>query len=170
MAGSVGILAGSMNPSASTSWMSWGFCTGEDGVGERTTGERTTEGMRLCARLFGGRLGLHDAVSQSHTVSGVDAAGGDLSAQDAKTAGGDASAKDAPNTDGAISAGVAALSSAGGLGALVGSQSTPGLTMKLTVSPFWTLYSFNNLASASALPFKRSLWASAGGARGWAAI
>ena len=57
-----------------------------------------------------------------------------------------------------------------GLLAVVGSHSTPGFTMRLIVSPSWTLYSFSSLASASALPFKRSRCAEAGGARGWSAI
>ena len=124
MEGSVGGIsaAESVNPSASTSWMSWGFSSGEDGVGERTT-----EGMRPWPRRFVGGVSPNDAVSTG-------------------------------------------VSSAGGSGALVGSQSTPGLTIRLMVSPPWTLYSFSSLASASALPFKRSLWASAGGARGCAAI
>jgi hypothetical protein len=53
---------------------------------------------------------------------------------------------------------------------LAGSHWTPGLTMRLIVSPSWTAYSFSSLASASALPFSRSRCASAGGARGWAAM
>ena len=125
MVGSVGISAGSINPSASTSWMSWGFCNGDDGV------ERTTDGMRLWVRFFCGGLGLNDAVSAG--VSANTSAGGDSEAA----------------------------------GALVGSQSMmPGLTMRLIVSPVWMLYSFSSLASAKALPLKRSLWVSAGGARG----
>lgn len=38
------------------------------------------------------------------------------------------------------------------------------------MSPSWTLYSFSSLASAKALPFRRSRCAEAGGARGWSAI
>lgn len=56
------------------------------------------------------------------------------------------------------------------LGLAMGSQSTPCFTMRLIVSPSWTLYSFSSLASASALPFRRSRCAEAGGARGWSAI
>jgi hypothetical protein len=53
---------------------------------------------------------------------------------------------------------------------LAGSHSTPGFTIRLMVSPSWTLYSFSSLASASALPFRRRRCAAAGGARGCAAI
>ena len=56
------------------------------------------------------------------------------------------------------------------LGLATGSHSTPGFTMRLIVSPSWTLYSFSSLASANALPFRRSRCAGAGGARGWSAI
>jgi len=49
---------------------------------------------------------------------------------------------------------------------LVGSHSKPGLTIRLIVSPSFTAYSFSNLLSASALPFKSSLCASTGGAWG----
>lgn len=56
-----------------------------------------------------------------------------------------------------------------GEGVFVGSQSTPGLTIKLTVSPSFTLYSFSSLESARALPLSRRRCASAGGAWGCAA-
>jgi hypothetical protein len=56
------------------------------------------------------------------------------------------------------------------LGLATGSHSTPGFTMRLMVPPSWTLYSFSSLASANALPFRRSRCAEAGGARGWSAI
>ncbi len=56
------------------------------------------------------------------------------------------------------------------LGLAMGSHSTPGFTMRLIVSPSWTLYSFSSLVSANALPFKRSRCAEAGGAWGWSAI
>lgn len=56
------------------------------------------------------------------------------------------------------------------LGLATGSHSTPCFTMRLIVSPSWTLYSFSSLASTSALPFRRSRCAEAGGARGWSAI
>lgn len=116
-----------VNPSPSTSWISWGFSRGEDGVGDRTT-----EGMRVCPRFFSGAAEVSDDVS----------GGG---ATDSSSAGGD-------SWD------------------LAGSHWTPGLTMRLIVSPSWTAYSFSSLASASALPFSRSRCASAGGARGWAAM
>ena len=48
----------------------------------------------------------------------------------------------------------------------VGSQLKPGLTIKFIVSPSFTLYSFNNLLSASAFPLSKRRCASAGGARG----
>src|SRR5712671_3814934 len=127
--------AESVNPSASTSWISCGFSRGEDGVGE---GERTTEGMRPCPRLFSvGGVGLSDAVSGRGAPESSSREGGG--------GGGDS-------------------------WGLVGSHSTPGLTMRLMASPSWTLYSFSSLASASALPFRRRRCASAGGAWGWAAI
>ena len=56
------------------------------------------------------------------------------------------------------------------LGLATGSHSTPGFTMRLIVSPSWTLYSFSSLASANALPLRRSRCAEARGARGWSAI
>jgi hypothetical protein len=56
------------------------------------------------------------------------------------------------------------------LGLAMGSHSTPDFTMRFIVSPSWTLYSFSSLASANALPFRRSRCAEAGGARGWSAI
>lgn len=54
-------------------------------------------------------------------------------------------------------------------GGALGSQLTPGLHTKFTVSPSLIVYSLNNLLSASALPFNNNLWASAGGADGCAA-
>lgn len=47
-----------------------------------------------------------------------------------------------------------------------GSQSKPGLTIKLIVSPSFTLYSCKSLPSASAFPLRRSRCASANGAPG----
>lgn len=41
-----------------------------------------------------------------------------------------------------------------GTAALEGSQSNPGLTIKFTVSPSLTLYSFNNFPSANAFPLR----------------
>ena len=121
----------SVNPSPSTSWMSWGFSRGEAGV------DRTTEGMRLWRRFFSvsGGAGLSDAVCVSCKRGASDS-----------------------NREGSS------------LGLAIGSHSTPGFTMRLIVSPSWTLYSFSSLASASALPFKRSRCAEAEGARGWSAI
>lgn len=56
---------------------------------------------------------------------------------------------------------------AGGVGGgFVGSQTNPGLTIKLTVSPSLTLYSLRSFASARAFPLRRSRCASAGGAEG----
>lgn len=52
---------------------------------------------------------------------------------------------------------------------LDGSQSNPGLIIKLTVSPSLTLYSFKSFPSARALPFRSRRCASAGGAEGSAA-
>ena len=52
---------------------------------------------------------------------------------------------------------------------LDGSQLNPGLTIKLTVSPSLTGYSFRSLLSARAFPFKRRRCASGGGAEGWEA-
>ena len=49
----------------------------------------------------------------------------------------------------------------------VQSNSKPGLSIKLTVSPPFTGYSRRSLLSASALPRKRSRCESAGGAPGW---
>lgn len=49
---------------------------------------------------------------------------------------------------------------------LDGSQLNPGLTIRLTVSPSLTLYSFRSFPSARAFPFNRSRCASAGGAKG----
>ena len=46
------------------------------------------------------------------------------------------------------------------------SQSNPGLTIKLIVSPSLILYSFKSLPSARAFPFNRRRWLSAGGAEG----
>lgn len=56
-----------------------------------------------------------------------------------------------------------------GFDVAVGSHWKPGFTIKFTVSPSLTSYSFNNLASARALPFSSSLWTSVGGAPGSAA-
>ena len=123
-----------VQPSPSTSWMSWGFSRGDDGVGERTT-----EGMRVWPRflsLSGGAPGLSDAVFGRGTP--------------------DSNSEDGWGWSSLVSA--------------VGSHSTPGFTIRLMVSPSWTLYSFSSLASASALPFRRSRCAAAGGAWGCAAI
>ncbi len=122
----------SVNPSPSTSWISWGFSRGEAGV------DRTTEGMRLCPRFFSPSrgAGVSDAVPVSRERGGP---------PDNKSEG-------------------------RSLGLAMGSHSMPGFTMRLMVSPFWTLYSFSSLASANALPFRRRRCAEAGGACGWSAI
>jgi len=44
-----------------------------------------------------------------------------------------------------------------------GSQLMPGLTMRFTVSPSWTLYSLSSLVSERAFPLIINLCASAGG-------
>lgn len=49
----------------------------------------------------------------------------------------------------------------------VGSQSKPGLTIKLIVSPSFTSYSLRSFVSMRALPLSSRRCASAGGARGW---
>lgn len=49
----------------------------------------------------------------------------------------------------------------------VGSQSKPGLIIRLMVSPSLTMYSLSNLLSASAFPLRTRRKASAGGAEGW---
>ena len=50
-----------------------------------------------------------------------------------------------------------------------GSQGNPGLRTRLTVAPSAIWYSRRSLASARALPLRRSRWAAAGGAVGRAA-
>lgn len=54
-----------------------------------------------------------------------------------------------------------------GKGAVEGSQSKPGLTIRFIVSPSFTLYSLRSLLSASAFPLSKRRCASARGARGW---
>lgn len=49
---------------------------------------------------------------------------------------------------------------------LAGSQSKPGFTTRLIVSPFFTVYSWRSFPSARAFPLRRRRWASAGGAVG----
>lgn len=57
----------------------------------------------------------------------------------------------------------------GGAGILEGSQSKPGLTIKLMMSPSLTLYSCSSFPSANAFPLSRRRCTSAGGAPGSAA-
>lgn len=47
---------------------------------------------------------------------------------------------------------------------LEGSQSKPGFTIRLTVSPSCTLYSFKSFPPASAFPLSKRRWVSDGGA------
>jgi hypothetical protein len=49
----------------------------------------------------------------------------------------------------------------------VGSHSKPGLTIRLTVSPSFTLYSLSNFVSARAFPLSKRRCASTGGELGW---
>lgn len=119
------------------------------GASDEGDGERTTEGMRWW-RPFG--------FAWASSVPGANPKGLGL-------AGVAGSAMVISDGFGFVGGEVGAGTGA----AAVGSHGNPGLSTRLTVSPWAMGYSRRSLASARALPLRRRRWAAAGGAAGSAA-
>lgn len=132
-------LAVGMPEVSNVSGMSAGFSSSGDV--EDGEGESTTDGMRVCPR-FGADVTVSPAGVVIVTIGGGSVVGLDIA-------------------DDGVGAGAGEEA--------VGSQDTPGLTERLSVSPSLTGYSLRSLVSARALPLSRRRCASAGGAPGDAA-